>query len=361
VFAEYDAAYNAIGNAGDTFYVVSDLDAPKRRLIGIDRGHPERSSWRTIVPESKHALDAAALVGGKIVAHYLVDAKSRVALFSRDGRPLGDLPLPGIGTVGGFGGRDDAPDLFYSFTSFLVPESVFRRDLATGSDERVFEPKTAFEGGAYETRQVFYTSKDGTKVPMFVTGKKGLPQKGPSPTILYGYGGVSASDQPYYSPTIAAWLELGGVWAVANLRGGGETGEEWHSAGMLAKKQNVFDDLLWAAEYLIREGYTSPAMLAIEGRSNGGLLVGAAMTQRPDLFAVALPVVRVLDMLRFHKFSTGVSWIPEYGSVEDRRRRGQAAGAHPDRDPGEPRLSANRQEDRRGRGRARLHRGESGA
>jgi prolyl oligopeptidase len=314
---EYDAAYNAIGNVGDTFYVLTDLEAPKRRVIAIDRGNPERAAWKTIVPESKHAMDAAALVGGKIVAHYLVDAKSRVAIFSRDGRPLGDLPLPGIGTVGGLSGRDDTPELFYSFASYLIPTSVFRRDLATGSDERVFEPKTAFEGGAYETRQVFYTSKDGTKVPMFVTGKKGLPRNGLNPTILYGYGGFSISEQPYFSPSIAAWLELGGVWAAANLRGGGEYGEEWHRAGMLSKKQTVFDDFLAAAEYLIREGYTSPAKLAIEGGSNGGLLVGAAMTQRPDLFAVALPVVGVLDMLRYHKFSAGVFWVPEYGTADE--------------------------------------------
>jgi prolyl oligopeptidase len=317
LIAQHDAAYSALGNVGDTFYVLTDLEAPKRRVIAVDRSRPERSAWKSVIPESRRALDSAALVGGKIVAHYLEDAKSKVSLFERDGRPLGDLSLPGIGTVGGLSGRDDTPELFYSFTSYLVPTSIFRRDLATGKDEQVFAPRTAFDGNAYETRQVFYTSKDGTRVPMFVTGKRDLVRNGSHPTILYGYGGFSVSEQPYFSPSIAAWLELGGVWAVANLRGGGEYGEEWHRAGMLAKKQNVFDDFLAAAQYLIREGYTSPARLAIKGGSNGGLLVGAAMTQRPDLFAVALPVVGVLDMLRYHKFSAGVFWVPEYGTADE--------------------------------------------
>jgi prolyl oligopeptidase len=251
------------------------------------------------------------------VAQYLVDAKSAVRLFAPDGTAKGSLALPGIGTVGGLNGRNDTPELFYSFTSFLTPTSVYRYDTKSGTTRSFFQPKVPFDASKYETRQVFYTSKDGTKVPMFITAKKGLKLDGSNPTILYSYGGFDISITPSFSPVLPVWLELGGVYAVANLRGGGEYGEAWHEAGKFGKKQNVFDDFAWAAKYLVSEKYTSVPKLGIQGYSNGGLLVGASITENPQLFGAAYGGAGVMDMLRFNKFSGGDLWSTEYGSPED--------------------------------------------
>jgi prolyl oligopeptidase len=276
-----------------------------------------RAHWRTVVPEQKNVLEGSTLAGGHVVAEYLEDVKSMLVIYGTDGTRQGTVALPGIGTVGGLSGRMDTPELFYGFTSFLYPATVFRYDFATKRSEPFQAPHVAFDPGAYETRQVFYRSKDGTRVPMFITARKGIKLDGSHPTVLYAYGGFNISVTPSFSPTTAVWLEHGGIYAVANLRGGGEFGEAWHHAGMLDKKQNVFDDFIAAAEYLINQHYTSTAHLAIHGYSNGGLLVGAVLDQRPDLFAAAYPGAGVMDMLRYQKFSAGVGWVPEYGSADD--------------------------------------------
>mgnify|MGYP002777975018 FL=1 len=315
------ASFQPIGVVGTTAYVLTNLDAPRYRVVALDLsalptdGAPP--AWRTVLPESEHTLESATIAGGKLVAAYLADVKSRVTIHDLDGRQTATLPLPGIGTLAGLSTRADSPELFFGFTSYLVPTSVYRYDVRTGEAEPFFQPAVPFDASPYVTEQVFVTSRDGTRVPMFVTHKKGLVRDGSHPTMLYAYGGFNVNQQPAFSPTVATWLEMGGVYAVPNLRGGGEYGEAWHQAGKLDRKQNVFDDFIAAAEWLIRERYTSPAKLAIRGGSNGGLLVGAVMTQRPDLYAVALPAVGVMDMLRYHRFSAGVFWVPEYGSADD--------------------------------------------
>ncbi|MEJ7812134.1 MAG: prolyl oligopeptidase family serine peptidase [Gemmatimonadaceae bacterium] len=314
---DYDAAYRFIDNAGTTFFVQTDLRAPKGKVVARDVTSGTRDDWRTIVPESRDALVGASLVGGQLVANYLHDAQSLVKLYSLFGTSLGALALPGIGSVGGLDGEHDDEELFYSFTSFLQPTTIYRYDFKKRRNMVFREPKVAFDPARYETKQVFYTSKDGTRVPMFITARKGVALDGTNPTYLYGYGGFNISLTPAFSATRAVWLEMGGVYAVANLRGGGEYGKEWHDAGTLARKQNVFDDFIAAAEFLIGEKYTSPRKLVIQGGSNGGLLVGAAMTQRPELFGVALPAVGVMDMLRFHKFTIGWAWTSDYGSSDD--------------------------------------------
>jgi len=319
ITTELDASYAPVGNVGSTIYVQTNLDAPRYRIIAIDATKPARAGWKTVVPEAKHAMEGAYLMGGRLLTHYLVDVKSEVAIFDRTGKRTGTLPLPGIGALAGLSGREDSHELYFGFSSYTVPASIYRYDLATGKRSAYFTPKVPFDGAKYETRQVFYTSKDGTRVPMFVTHRKGMRLDGENPTLLYGYGGFNVSLTPGFSSSTAAWLEMGGVYAVANLRGGAEYGEGWHQAGKLEKKQNVFDDFIAAAEWLVREKYTAPSRLAIQGGSNGGLLVGAVMNQRPDLFGVALPAVGVMDMLRYHKFSAGVFWVPEYGSADDPR------------------------------------------
>jgi prolyl oligopeptidase len=257
------------------------------------------------------------MAGGCIVLHYLDDVKSRLRVYDAGGTPTSDVALPGVGTVVGLSARNDAPELFYAFTSPLYPTAVFRHDLAAGA-AAPFEPAAlTFDPSRYETTQRFYTSRDGTRVPMFVTHRRDLPRDGTNPTLLYAYGGFSVSVTSFFSPATVAWLERGGVYAQPNIRGGGEYGEAWHEAGMLERKQNVFDDFIAAAEFLIAEGYTSPASLAIEGGSNGGLLVGVVMQQRPELFGVALPAVGVMDMLRYHHFTGGAAWTTEYGSADD--------------------------------------------
>ncbi len=312
-----DAEYTILGNIGRTLYLRTDLGAPRRRIVALELPDTARAHWRTVVPEGDNVIEDAGVAGGRLYVGYLVDVRSQVRFFGFDGHPLGALELPGLGTVGGISSRNDTPELFYSFTSFLDPNTVFRYDFKTGRSTAFEAPHPAFDPSGYETKQVFYPSKDGTRIPMFVTARKGLNLDGLNPTLLYAYGGFDISILPFYSPAVMAWLEMGGVYAVPNLRGGGEYGEEWHHAGMLEKKQNVFDDFIGAAEYLIAEHYTTPERLAIEGGSNGGLLVGAVMTQRPELFAVALPAVGVMDMLRYQKFTGGAFWVPEYGSSDD--------------------------------------------
>lgn len=313
---EFDAGYNPIGNDGPVLYLWTDLDAPRGRLIAIDTRRPERSAWRTIIPQGKDVLTGVSLINGMFVAEYLEDAHSALRLFAKDGNPRGDIALPTLGSVGGIAGKPDDAEMFFAFTSYLYPTTIYRRDMASGVTEVFQSPTLDFDVSAYETRQVFYTSKDGTRVPMFITHKKGIPMDGSNPTYLYAYGGFNISLTPGFSPAVLPWLEMGGVYAVPNLRGGAEYGEEWHEAGMHEKKQNVFDDFVAAAEYLIAEKYTSTPKLAIAGGSNGGLLVGAVMTQRPELFGAALPAVGVMDMLRFHKFTIGWAWVTEYGSAD---------------------------------------------
>jgi prolyl oligopeptidase len=313
---DFDAHYTFLGNDGAVFYFLTDLDAPRRRVIAIDTRHPERLRWREIIPQSQDVLEGVRLVHDTFVANYMHDASSRLRLFTLDGRSVQDLELPTLGSVNSISGERKDDEMFYAFTSFLYPTTIFRYDFTTGATSLFKAPAIAFDPSGYETEQVFYTSKDGTRVPMFITHKKGLALDRSHPTYLYGYGGFNISLTPSFSVAVLVWLEMGGVYAVPNLRGGGEYGEDWHQAGMHEKKQNVFDDFIAAAEYLIARGYTSPAKLAIAGGSNGGLLVGAAMTQRPELFAAALPAVGVMDMLRFHRFTIGWAWVTDYGSAD---------------------------------------------
>jgi prolyl oligopeptidase len=314
---DFDADYGFIDNLGPVFFFRTDLNAPRYRLIAIDTREPQRDKWREVLPQTDDMLDSVNLVGLQFVAKYLKDAHSVVKFFSEKGEYLRDLKVDGIGTIGGFGGRRKDKETFYSQTGYTQPGTVFRYDLVSGQSTVWKKPKVDFDGSAYETKQVFFKSKDGTRVPIFITHKKGLVLDGTSPTLLYGYGGFNISLTPSFSVSRAVWLEMGGVYAVANLRGGGEYGAEWHLAGTKLHKQNVFDDFIGAAEYLIAEKYTSPAKLAIQGGSNGGLLVGACMTQRPELFGAALPAVGVMDMLRFHKFTIGWAWKSDYGSSEN--------------------------------------------
>jgi prolyl oligopeptidase len=312
-----DAEYTYVGNVGTTFYVRTDKGAPNRKVIALDVRDPAPAKWQTIVPESKNAIENLALAGGQLAVQYLVDVKSEVRLFDPKGNAVGTISLPGVGSVFGLSGRYDTPELFYSYTSPLFPTTVFRYDHRSKQSTPFEAASSKFDVEGYETKQLWATSKDGTRIPYFVTARNGLTLDRSNPTLLYGYGGFSISQTPSYRPDVPAWLELGGVYVTANMRGGGEYGEAWHQAGMLDRKQNVFDDFIAVAEALVREGYTSPEHLAILGGSNGGLLVGAAMTQRPELFAVALPAVGVLDMLRYDKFTGGALWASEYGSPSD--------------------------------------------
>ena len=312
-----DASFAPIGVVGRTLYLHTNLGAPRYRVVAVDLADPTRAGWRTVVAERAHTLENVQLVGGKLVAQWIADVKSVGTVHDLAGTELRQLPLPGIGAIAGMSGRADSPELFFGFTSYLAPASVYRYDVNTGAVEPFFVPAVPFDPSRYVTEQVFYPSKDGTRIPMFVTRRRDMPKDGRTPTMVYAYGGFNVSLPPAFSTSVAAWLEMGGTYAVPNLRGGGEYGEAWHQAGKLHAKQNVFDDVIAAAEWLVANRYTSPAKLAIRGGSNGGLLVGAAMTQRPDLFAVALPAVGVMDMLRYHRFSAGVFWVPEYGSSDD--------------------------------------------
>jgi prolyl oligopeptidase len=312
-----EADYNFIANDGPVFYLRTDLNAPKSKLIAIDTTKPEKSNWKTIIPESADTLHGVSLLRERWFAQYMKDAQSVVRVFKKDGAPDHDVKLPGIGTVGGFGGKRSDKETFYAFTSFTRPTTIYRYDVETGESTIFKEPKVQFNSDDYETRQIFYRSKDGTRVPMFISAKKGVKLNGNNPTLLYGYGGFNISLTPSFSPAVMAWMEMGGVYALPNLRGGGEYGEQWHQGGMKSHKQNVFDDFIAAAEWLIANKYTKPAKLAISGGSNGGLLVGACLTQRPDLYGAALPAVGVMDMLRFHKFTIGWAWVSDYGSADN--------------------------------------------
>jgi prolyl oligopeptidase len=285
-------------------------------LIAIDTRKPQQSEWREIIPQSDDALGTVSLVGGMFVAGYLRDARSVVKLYSLDGKFEREVDLPGIGTAAGFGGRQNDKETFYSFSSFVAPTTLYRYDFTTHRSEVFRRSEVKFKSEDYETRQVFCTSRDGTRIPVFVTHRKGLELNGANPTLLYGYGGFNIPMTPQFSVSRLNWMEMGGVFAVANLRGGGEYGEDWHRAGTKLKKQNVFDDFIAAAEWLIKNRYTRTEKLAIQGGSNGGLLVGACMTQRPDLFGACLPAVGVMDMLRFHKFTAGRFWVDDYGSAD---------------------------------------------
>jgi len=311
-----DAEYAPVGNVGSVLYVRSDRDAPNRKVLAIDLQRFTPADWRTVLAEQPHALESVALVGGRLVAQYLVHVQSRLVMTALDGSDLGEIVLPGTGTVAGLAGRGDAPDIWYVYSSPLVPSTLYRYDLSIG-DSIAFEPPAApIDASQFETRASFATSKDGTRVPFFMTARKDLPLDRLNPTMLYGYGGFSVSVTPTYRADVPAWLERGGVWVSVALRGGAEYGETWHKAGMLEKKQNVFDDFIAVAEHLIEEKVTSPAKLGVMGGSNGGLLVGAVVNQRPDLYAVALPAVGVMDMLRYERFTGGRFWISEYGSAQ---------------------------------------------
>lgn len=317
IVSEDVAQYSVIGNAKSTVYILTDEHAPNRRVVALDLTTPDAAHMRTVVPESRYAVESGMMAGGQLVLHYLEDVKSIVRLFDPSGRPLGAIPLPGVGTVSEMSGRDDAPVMYYSFASALVPGTVYAFNVKTRDSKAVDQPRLTFNPSQYETRQVFALSKDGTKIPLFISMKRGTILDGTHPTLLYAYGGFDVNLQPFFSPAIPAWLERGGVYVTASLRGGSEYGESWHRAGMRERKQNVFDDFIGAAEYLVRQRYTSPAKLVIQGGSNGGLLIGAVSNQRPDLFAVALPAVGVMDMLRYDTFTGGSGWVTEYGSSSD--------------------------------------------
>jgi prolyl oligopeptidase len=312
-----DAAYNFVDNDGPVFWFVTNQGATLSRLVEVELNHPEPEHWKTIVPESADKLEFASMVDHKFIASYLKDAHTEVKVFDRSGKFLRTVELPGIGTAGGFGGRREQRYTFYSYTSYATPATIYRYDVATGKSTVFRQPKVKFHPEDYETRQVFYSSKDGTRVPMFITSKKGLKLDGTNPTLLYGYGGFDVPLTPGFSVGSLVWMEMGGVYAVANLRGGGEYGEPWHQAGTKLRKQNVFDDFIAAGEWLIANHYTVSSKLAIQGGSNGGLLVGACMAQRPELYGAALPAVGVMDMLRFHKFTIGWAWTSDYGSSDN--------------------------------------------
>lgn len=322
LFSKFDASYRVVSNIGSTFLIQTDHHAPHKKLISVslDQPDPENpKNWKTIIPESQQTLRGISHTGGILIANYMKDAQSVVQRFKIDGTPLADIKLPGIGTAYGFGGKPDQKETFYAYSSFTAPSTIYRYNPATNISTPFKVPSLTFDPSQYTTKQVFFTSKDGTKVPMFIVHKKGIALNGKNPTYLYAYGGFNISILPRYSPATIAWLDMGGIYVVANLRGGGEYGEEWHKAGMKLNKQNVFDDFISAAEFLIAKKYTSPKKLAIVGGSNGGLLVGACMTQRPDLFGACLPAVGVMDMLRFHKFTIGWAWQAEYGSPDNEK------------------------------------------
>ncbi len=314
---DFDAEYRFIDNDGPVFWFHTDLDAPRGRVIAIDTRQPERANWKTVVPQSADKLEFANVVDDVFLLGYLKDAYTEVRVYDLNGAFLHKVDLPGIGTAGGFPGKRKDKETFYAFTSFTSPVTIYRYEPQAGKSTVFRKPQVDFDPSLYETKQVFYHSKDGTRVPMFLTYKKGIKLDGQNPTLLYGYGGFDISLTPNFTVPNLVWLEMGGIYAQPNLRGGGEYGEEWHRAGIKEKKQNVFDDFIAAAEWLIANKYTSTPKLAIRGGSNGGLLVGACVTQRPDLFGVTLPEVGVMDMLRFHKFTIGWAWTSDYGSSDN--------------------------------------------
>lgn len=317
LFKGYSNKSSVVKHTNGHFLVRTDIGAPKYRLVSVDPKHPEQENWKEIIPETENFLQGVNTGAGKLFVNYLVDATDRFYQYDYDGTNKKEIKLPGLGSASGFGGKEEDEILFYSFTSFTYPNTIFKYDPKTGSSTQFYKANLKFNPDDYVEKQVFFTSKDGTKVPMFIVHKKGLKMDGQNPCYQYGYGGFNISLTPYFSTSRLILLENGGIYVMVTLRGGGEYGEAWHKAGMLENKQNVFDDFIAASEYLIKEGYTSRDKLAIAGGSNGGLLVGACMTQRPDLYAVAFPAVGVMDMLRYHLFTVGKGWIPEYGSSDD--------------------------------------------
>ncbi|NQT37344.1 MAG: S9 family peptidase [Planctomycetes bacterium] len=317
VIDNFDHEYSLVGNDGPVLFFQTDLDAPRKRLIAVDLRRPQAEHFQQIIPQAEATLVQVTLVGNLFVASYLQDVKPKVKMFSIDGRFVREVEFPAIGAASGFGGRRTDTETFYTFSSFATPPSIYRYDMITGQSRLLRQTKVKFAPHDYEVKQVFYRSKDGTRVPMFIAHKKGTRLDGSNPTLLYGYGGFAIPLRPRFSIPAVAWMEMGGVYAVANLRGGGEYGEQWHQGGTKGNKQNVFDDFIAAAEWLIDNKYTQSEKLAIQGGSNGGLLVGSVMTQRPELFGACLPAVGVMDMLRFHKFTAGRFWTDDYGSSED--------------------------------------------
>ena len=313
---DYATDTNYTENEGQVFYLSTNVDAPNYRLVSVNIKNPVKEDWKDVIPETENVLRVGT-GGGYIFANYLVDAKTAVKQYNMKGDLVRDIELPGIGSAGGFGAKKKDKDFYYGFSSFLFPSTIYKYDIESGESTLYVQPKIDFDPNQFETKQVFYASKDGTKVPMFITHKKGLKMDGKNPTYLYAYGGFNISLTPRFSASRLAWLEQGGIYAQPNLRGGGEYGEKWHKAGTQMQKQNVFDDFIAAAEYLMSNGYTSSDYLAIAGGSNGGLLVGATMCQRPDLAKVALPAVGVMDMLRYHKFTAGAGWATDYGTADD--------------------------------------------
>jgi prolyl oligopeptidase len=317
LISNFEYEYTFVGNDGPVFYFQTNLDAPRRRVVAIDIRQPEQENWREIIPQRDETLRGVAFVGNLFVASYLKDARTQVNIHSMNGEFVREVEFPGIGSASGFGGKRGDTETFYSFASFATPPTIYRYDLVTGTSTLFRRAEVKFNPDDYETRQVFYPGRDGTKVPMFIVHRRGLKLDGSNPTLLYGYGGFNIPLTPRFSVSRLAWMDLGGVFVSANLRGGGEYGEKWHKAGTKLQKQNVFDDFIAAAEWLIENGYTSKKKLAIQGGSNGGLLVGACMTQRPDLYGACLPAVGVMDMLRFHKFTAGRFWVDDYGSADN--------------------------------------------
>ncbi|MEZ5429408.1 MAG: prolyl oligopeptidase family serine peptidase [Pyrinomonadaceae bacterium] len=313
---KFEADYTFLGNDNANFYFKTDKDASKGRIVWVNVLARTRK-WREIVPEAQETLESVDFINNQFVLGYLKDAYTQIKIYDIKGKFVRDVELPGIGSAGGFGGKRFDTETFYTFSSYNSPPTIYRYDMKTGKSELFRKSNVDFNPDDYEVKQVFYPSKDGTRIPMFIVHKKGIKLDGNNPTLLYGYGGFNISLTPGFSVSRLVWMEMGGVYAVANLRGGGEYGEKWHEAGTKLKKQNVFDDFIAAAEYLIRENYTSSEKLAIQGGSNGGLLVGAVLNQRPDLFGAALPAVGVMDMLRFHKFTIGRAWTSDYGSAEN--------------------------------------------
>jgi prolyl oligopeptidase len=316
LIGEFEADYTFIDNDGPIFWFKTNKSAARGKVVAIDTRQPEPAHWVELIAERADTLENVEPVGDQLLATYLKDAHTVVRVFDRKGRYLRDLELPGLGTADGFRGKRNRKDTFYSYNSFTSPPTIYRYDVATSQSTVWRQPKLKFKPYDYETSQVFYTSKDGTRIPMFLSHKKGLVRDGSSPTLLYGYGGFNIPQTPIFKPEVLAWMEMGGLYALPNLRGGGEYGEEWHQGGTKLKKQNVFDDFIAAAEWLIASRYTRPSRLAIFGRSNGGLLVGACLTQRPELYGATLPAVGVMDMLRFHKFTIGWAWTDDYGSSD---------------------------------------------
>ena len=314
---EFDSKYDFVGNDGTVFFFTTDLEAPMSRVIAVDLSDPLPSSWREVIPESRDSLRGVSFINDRFIAVYLHDVKSQILVYDMGGIQVGEVELPVIGSVTGFTGKRMDSETFYHLTGFTTPGTVYRYDAETGESSVFREPEIGFDPGEYVSEQVFYESKDGTRVPMFVCHRKGLKKDGNNPTYLYGYGGFNNALTPRFNVRNLVWIEMGGVFAQANMRGGGEYGKSWHEAGTKLKKQNVFDDFIGAAEWLIDRGYTSTPRLSISGRSNGGLLAGACLVQRPDLYGVVLPIVGVLDMLRFEKFTVGWGWVSDYGSVDN--------------------------------------------